>query len=138
MKKNVMVSFKSFNKYEEDNSDKIEFLTKGSFFEKDGKYYLKYEEKNENESVTTTLKIEDNKVTILRYGAANTQMIVEKGKKHLNYYETPHGSFTIGVYSDNIDININEKEGNINLNYDVEFNNVIASRNIIKVNFREV
>ena len=34
-----MVSFKSFNKYEEDNSDKIEFLTKGSFYEKDGKYY---------------------------------------------------------------------------------------------------
>jgi len=133
-----MVSFKSFNKYEEDNSDKIEFLTKGSFFEKDGKYYLKYEETNENESVTTTLKIEDNKVTILRYGASNTQMIVEKGKKHLNYYETPQGAFTIGVYSDSVDININEKEGNIRMNYDVEFNNVIASRNTIKVNFKEV
>lgn len=133
-----MVSFKSFNKYEEDNSDKIEFLTKGSFFEKEGKYYLKYEETHENESVTTTLKIENNKVTILRYGAANTQMIVEKGKKHLNYYETPQGAFTIGVYSDNVDIKINEKEGNIRLNYDVEFNNVIASRNTIKVNFKEV
>ena len=133
-----MVSFKSFDKYEEDNSDKIEFLTKGSFYEKDGKYYLKYEEKNEQDSVTTTLKIEDNKVTIIRYGATNTQMIVEKGKKHLNYYETPHGAFTIGVYSDKVDININEKKGNIKLNYDIEFNNAIASRNTINVDFEEV
>ena len=138
MKKDVMVSFKSFNKYEEDNSDKMEFLTRGSFFEKDGKYYLKYEEKNENDSVTTTMKIEDNKVTIIRFGASNTQMIVEQGKKHLNYYETPHGAFTIGVYSDKVDINIGEKEGNIRLNYDVEFNNAIASRNTIKVDFKEV
>ena len=87
MKKDVMVSFKSFNKYEEDNSDKMEFLTRGSFYEKDGKYYLKYEEKNENDSVTTTLKIEDNKITIIRFGASNTQMIVEQGKKHLNYFQ---------------------------------------------------
>ena len=138
MKKDVMVSFKSYNKYEEDNTDKIEFLTKGNFFEKDGKYYLKYEEKNEFDSVTTTLKIEEGKVTILRYGATNTQMIIEKGKKHLNYYETPHGAFTVGVYSDDVDIKIGEKEGKIKLNYDVELNNVITSKNTIKLDFKEV
>lgn len=138
MKKDVMVSFKSYNKYDEDNSEKIEFLTKGDFFEKDGKYYLKYEEQNEYDKVTTTLKIEGEKVTILRYGATNTQMIVEKGKKHLNYYETPHGAFTVGVYSDEVDVNINGNEGNIRLNYNIELNNVITGRNIIKVDFKEV
>ena len=46
MKKDVMVSFKSYNKYEEDNTDKIEFLTKGNFFEKDGKLFKVQEEVN--------------------------------------------------------------------------------------------
>ena len=64
MKKDVMVSFKAYNKYEEDNSDKIEFLTKGNFFEKDGKYYLEYEEVSEQDSVKTVLKICRNQSSI--------------------------------------------------------------------------
>lgn len=133
-----MVSFKGFNRYEESNSDKIEFITKGNFFEKEGKYYLKYDEEHDDEKVSTTIKIENNKVTILRFGETNTQMTIEKGKKHFNYYETPAGAFTIGVYSDKVDIDIDENKGKIKLNYDVELNSVIASRNVIKVDFKEI
>ena len=138
MKKDVMVSFKSFNEYEEDNTEKIEFITKGTFFEKDGKCYIKYEEKNENESVITTLKTDGEKVTILRYGANNTQMIIEKGKKHLNYYETPHGAFTVGTYAREVDVNISENCGSVRMSYNIELNNVLTCKNQVEVDFKEV
>ena len=107
-------------------------------FHKDGKYYIKYDQIDDNEVISTTVKIEDEKVTILRYGSMNTQMIVEKGKKHLSYYETPQGAVTIGVYSDKVDVNIGESNGEIKLYYDVEFDNVLASRNAIEIKYKQV
>lgn len=133
-----MINFCGFNRYEEDNEDKIEFITKGNMFHKDGKYYIKYDQIDDNEVISTTVKIENEKVTILRYGSMNTQMIVEKGKKHLSYYETPQGAVTIGVYSDKVDVNIGEETGEIKLYYDVEFDNVLASRNAIEIKYKQV
>ncbi len=138
MKKEVLVSFTSYNAYEEAQADKIVFETKGNFYLKDGKFYLKYEEEINDNKVSNTLKIEDKKVTIMRFGEVNTQITVEQGKKHLNYYETGEGSFLMGIYGDHVDIDIREKKGHILLKYGVEFNNVLTTKNTIDVKFEEL
>ena len=138
MKKDVLVSFTSYNAYEDADIDKVIFETKGSFYKKDGKFYLKYEEQLNDVKVSNTLKIEDKKVTIMRFGEVNTQIIVEQGKKHLNYYETGEGTFLMGIYGDHVDIDISETKGQIVLKYGVEFNNVLTTKNTIEVKFEEL
>ena len=138
MKKDVLVSFTSYNAYEDADIDKVIFETKGSFYQKEGKFYLKYEEQLNDVKVSNTLKIEDKKVTIMRFGEVNTQIIVEQGKKHLNYYETGEGTFLMGIYGDHVDIDISETKGQIVLKYGVEFNNVLTTKNTIEVKFEEL
>ncbi|MBE7021402.1 MAG: DUF1934 domain-containing protein [Ruminococcaceae bacterium] len=138
MKKDVIVSFTSYNAYEDAQADKVVFETKGSFYLKDGKHYLKYDEQINETKVSNTLKIEEKKVTIMRFGEVNTQITVEQGKKHLNYYETGEGSFLMGIYGDRVDIDISGKKGHILLKYGVEFNNVLTTKNTIEVKFEEV
>lgn len=135
MKKEIWVHFKSRNVYEDGNDDFMEFKTEGTFFEKDGKYFLKYEEKNEYDKVTVTIKTEDKKVTILRFGEINTQMTIEKGRKHINNYETPQGLFEISINATSVDVDIKENKGSIKLCYDVELNGVKSSSNTIEIEF---
>lgn len=138
MKKDVLVTFKSTNAYDFDENDQVVFQTAGTFYDKDGKYYLKYNEELNDVKVSNTLKIEENKVTIMRFGEVNTQITVEQGKKHLNYYETPEGTFLMGIFGDKVNIDLNEKKGSILLRYGVEFNNSLTTHNTIDVKFEEI
>lgn len=134
MKKEVIVSFKSVNDYGDNNKDIMEFETEGTFFCKDGKYYLKYNETNELETVSVTLKLEENKATILRFGSQNTQMVIEKGKKQQSTYETNESTFSLAVIADKVEIN---KEGKINLSYKIELDDSVLSKNEINITFYE-
>lgn len=138
MKKDVLVTFSSSNNYEADEKDTFVFQTAGSFYDKDGKYYLSYNEEINEVKVSNTLKIEDKKVTIMRFGEVNTQITVEEGKKHLNYYETGEGTFLMGIFGDKVSVDLSEKKGSIYLKYGIEFNNVLTAHNIIDVKFEEV
>ena len=135
MKKEVVVSFKSINDYGDNNKDIVEFKEDGIFFEKDDKHYLKYIETNEEGKVTVTLKLEENKATILRFGADNTQMVIEKDRSKENVYETNEGTFSLNIIAKTVDINL--KEGKIKLCYDVEINGSHLSKNEINITFLE-
>ncbi len=140
MKKQVLITVKGSNHYEENQMDAVEFLTTGDFYEKQGKYYIKYEEADQSgmPDTTTTLKIEPSRVTITRFGKNNSQMVIEQGKKHIGHYETPYGGFTVGVISESADIRVNETSGRLDLKYDVELNDIVTSHNNICVTFKEV
>ncbi len=139
MKKDVLVTFSSNNAYHEVNdNDSVVFQTMGTLYDKDGKVYLNYNEELENTKVKNTLKIEDRKVTIMRFGEVNTQITIEQGKKHLNYYETPEGTFLMGILGDKVDVSLKEKNGHISLKYGVEFNNILTTQNTIDVKYEEI
>ena len=140
MEKDILLTFKSENGDVDSEADCVEFVTKGTLFEKNGKYYIKYTEQlgSEEESFSTTMKFEKNKVTILRYGEVNTQMVLEAGKKHINYYETPHGSLVVGVLADTMSVDVGGSKGCIKLIYDVEINNALSSRNNVILTYEEI
>ena len=140
MEKKILLKFSSENDYTEGEADKVEFVTEGSLYEKSGKYYLKYTEMlgGDDKASKTTMKIENNKVTILRYGEVNTQMVLECGKKNMNYYETPCGSLLVGVTADTMSVNVGESRGEIKLNYDVEINHSLTSRNNVIRTYEEI
>lgn len=119
-------------------ADRTEFVTEGDYVFRGGKYFLKYKEGliEGEESLTTMIKLDKNTVTMTRSGSANTQMIFEGGKRHLSHYETPMGSFTIGILTDSMQVNLGENGGDVKIKYVLEINNVKTENNL-RLNIRK-
>ncbi|MBZ4645144.1 MAG: hypothetical protein JG777_633 [Clostridia bacterium] len=138
MHKNVIISVKGTQHYNDDK-DSIELVTEGKYYKKGNSYYVTYKETEITgmEGTTTTLKIGDGKVTLMRFGQNNSQLIFEKGQKHLCYYETAYGGFTVGVFSNNVDINIDDNGGEISVDYLLQIDNMKAGENDFYLQIRE-
>ncbi len=123
MNKDVLIKVKGIqgSLVEEDG---IEMQTTGQYFEKNGKSYIKYEDTilDEDKATSTTIKIGDNQVSILRHGATNTQMIFEKDKEHYTPYDTPFGLFEIILRTKDIQLNKTENHLFLTVDYNIDIN----------------
>ena len=97
----------------EEDRDHIELMTRGSFTKKNGSYYISYKETQTIgfEGCTTTIKIAEDgsRVALLRFGRANSQLLIERDRRNLCHYETEVGSLTLGVTGDGIDCQADRK-----------------------------
>lgn len=138
MKKDVYISISGSQDYDGDK-DKMEMTTAGRFYDKDGKFYISYTENEMSgmDKCSTTLKISpDGTVSMMRHGSTNTHMIFEKDRCHIGHYETPYGDFTISVTANNVNVNIDENGGNIDIDYIMDINNVARSRNSLSLSVK--
>jgi len=140
IKKNMLLTFKSTMIAGEDENSDIEFVTPAELTVKNNKYYITFEDIGDLEEAPakSTLKIDTDKVTLLRYGITNSQMIFEQGKKHTGNYQTPYGNVSLGVFSDDLQINISEKGGNLNVSYGIYFEDMISHYNKLSIKLNEL
>lgn len=122
------------------DDDTFELTTMGRYIKKDDKYYISYEgsELTGYEDTTTTLKIKDGYVSMIRFGKTSTQMVFEKEKKYVGYYETPFGSLSVGVTTNSMTVDINDEGGELELDYMVELNNSLPTHNGLHLKIRKV
>ena len=141
MNKDVIISVKGKQYYQDiDYSmDSIELVTEGKYYKKGNHYYVTYKETEMTgmEGTTTTLKIEDGKVTLMRFGPKSSQLIFEEGEKHLCHYDTLHGAFTVGVFSNKVNINMNDFGGEMTIDYFIELNQIETGKNDLYMCIRE-
>ncbi len=95
--------------------DSIEVITPATYYFKNGKHYVMYDEIGENKSEVTknTLKFYDNYLSVTKTGYANVQMIIEDSKEHITSYQTPMGALQVALEGQGV--SINEQEDNISL-----------------------
>lgn len=110
-----------------DGNDKqsTELFTKGKLSFTNGNYVISYEESEATgfEGSVTTLEVfAQDKVIMERKGAASSQLIIEKGKKHFCRYGTPYGDFTIGVNAQDIKSTLDENGGKLKFSYVLDIN----------------
>ena len=100
MEENYLITIKGTMEQRGD-TDTVELMTRGSLVHKDGAYYIVYKETETTgyEGCTTTVKVAEDarKVSMLRFGKQSSQLIIEKGTRHLCHYETGYGSISLGV-----------------------------------------
>lgn len=122
MNKDVIISVKGSHGNEINDPNVIEFVTEGKYTRKGDSYYVTYRESEVTgmEGTTTTLKISDGIVTLMRFGAVNSQFIFQQGRKHMSYYDTPHGAFVIGIKANEVNINVDDSGGDISVDYEME------------------
>lgn len=119
-------------------SDTVELMTRGSLVHKDGAYYIIYKETEATgyEGCTTTVKVADDarKVSMLRFGKVSSQLIIEKGTRHLCHYETGYGAISLGVAADVIEHQLSDQGGKLNFSYTLDSGaENFISRNLVAI-----
>ncbi len=140
MKKDVLITIKGLQNYEDQDEDTIELVTNGTYYKKDEDYYIVYKESEITGlgSTTTTVKIEPNRVTVIRFGDTQSHMIFEEGEKHISYYDTGVGALTIGISTRQIRKTISEYSATLMIDYTMEINNSQVGENAFNISVKEV
>lgn len=108
-----------------ENHDKTELFTRGKYKKTNDGFVISYEESEATgfEGSTTSLEsFGEEKVILERKGSSESQLIIEKGKKHFCRYGTPYGDFTVGVSADSIISTLGNNGGNLKFNYVIDIN----------------
>ncbi|MDO4744127.1 MAG: DUF1934 domain-containing protein [Clostridia bacterium] len=126
MKENAMISLKTLQNVDgEEEVSEIELQTKGRFAEKNGKFYIIYEESELTgfEDTTTTIKVSEDAVSMTRSGKYNSRMEFRKGKKCLCNYSTPYGVIPVGVNPTVLESRLDDNGGKVYIEYILDIDN---------------
>ncbi len=118
-----------------DEVGEISLNTTGSYTAKGGTRFIAYKEydaENPKVSCTSVLKVEPDKVTMMRSGTA-TRLILEKGRRHLCLYDTGYGMLTVGVFTSQLDSSLGEQGGRVDIKYTLDIDSNLSSSNEITV-----
>ncbi len=136
MEKDVTISLKSINSIDSEKST-IELTTVGKLRSlANGGFQLRYEESEVTgfQGSTTYLSFFGNElVNLSRTGAAASELVLEKDKKHHCHYGTPYGDLTMGIFTHCIDNNVTDDGGELYLKYTVDINSSYISDNEIYI-----
>lgn len=126
MKKDVLLSIRGLHAAgEEDTANPVEVITPAQYYKRNGKQYILYEEPNEEQTGSTKVRIkisDHNCVEITKNGESSTHMLFERGKKNLTCYNTPFGSLMIAIITNQIQLEQNDSELDLQINYLLEAN----------------
>ena len=139
MEKEVIISIKGMQKYENAEPDTIELVT-GGRLERDGESFtLSYQESAVTgmDGTLTTFQVEPDRITLMRMGMVNSQMVFQLGKRHFSMYDTPYGALSIGINTRKMRSNLNEDGGEIEIDYAIEIDHAVAGENLFRINVRE-
>lgn len=137
MHDNVIISIKG-RQVNENGPDEMELVTAGQLVCSEGGVTVSYQETELTglEGTTTVLRIDGPVVTLLREGTVNSQMVFEEGRRHLSMYETPYGSMSVGINTRRVKNTISEHGGDLEIDYAIEIDNLMAGRNFFSMNVK--
>ena len=139
MTKDVLITISGVQILDEEDED-VEMVTRGDYYNKNGKHYITYDEVMEgfSEPVKNIIKISQGSVDIIKRGIASAHMQFEKDKKNLCCYTTPMGDLVIGIQTNKIRIDEREDSLKVNVEYSLYINYQHASDCSIMVDVQSV
>ncbi len=125
MKRNVVLSIRGKQTYEDQEPEVIELVTEGTMELRDGGWDISYQESELTglAGVTTTFRVEQGKVILTRTGALKSQMIFEMGVPHDSLYQMAFGTLMITVQAKFLYFDIVPDGGTIDLVYSIDIEN---------------
>ena len=137
---NVIISIKGKQSYEDAEDETVELVTEGRL-EEDGSdgFTLSYQESELTglEGTLTTFQIEKDRITLMRVGEVNSQMVFEEGRRHLSMYNTPYGALSVGVSTRRMRSDLRRDGGSIEIHYAIEIDHAVAGQNLFQISVRE-
>ena len=139
MEKDVIISIRGTQDYSGTDPDTMELVTEGKLAVQDGALCLSYEESELTgmEGTTTVFQVEPEKVTLLRLGSVQSEMVFEEGRRHMSLYSTPYGNMEIGVRARRLNSTLELTGGRLEIDYDIEINHMLAGQSLFRIDVRE-
>lgn len=124
---------------EEDGTEEenvpIEVITPASYYWKDGKHYVVYDEVVEGlpGTIRNKIRITDGRLLeIMKSGISNAHMVFEKDKINMTQYETPYGELLVGIHTKDMKVEETEDLIDVRVNYALDINGeAVADCNIV-------
>ena len=134
----VMLSIRGEQYFDDVDPDATELMTEGTMTLRGSDIYLSYQESELTgmEGTTTTFAVEGARVTLLRTGTVNSQMIFEEGEQHTSLYETPFGELTVDIQTSKLIHNLSERGGLMEIKYSIAMEHTVTGRNCFKIRVR--
>ena len=123
----------------EASDEGYELITDGEYSCEGGSAVISYVESELMgfpQDVRTTFRVEGDTVTLSRSGGFSGDMVFCQGKKHYFVYDTPYGSMTMGVETYTLSCDLTEAGGELELDYAVDVENIIISKNVFKISVK--
>ena len=140
MDKSVIISIRGTQTLDDNPPETVELITEGRLIDcgEEG-YTLTYQESELTglEGTLTTFQVEQGRITLMRIGEVNSQMVFEEGRRHLSMYNTPYGALAIGVNTRKMHSSLGEHGGDIEIDYAIEIDHAVAGQNLFQINVRE-
>lgn len=125
MEYNYLIKIDTTQKIDGDE-DRLQVITHASFSGDRDDYTLVYTEQNaENGESKTELRCEKSeKITVVRFGdGMTTNLVLEKGRRHISCHSTPYGTFSMGITALDIESDLDEKGGTLHFRYATDIEN---------------
>lgn len=139
MEKDVIISIRGMQQYDDVDPDTIELVTEGRLAIDKLCYTLSYNESQLTglDGTRTTFQIEPDRITLMREGEVNSQMVFQEGRRHLSMYNTPYGTLTIGINTHSLSSTLTEVGGQIEIDYALEIDHAMAGANRFFIDVKE-
>ncbi len=138
MKIPVMLKLSGRQNYLDQDPEIIELTTEGTLERNGDGWQICYEESELTglKGVTTTFSILPGKVSLIRTGTLKSEMHFEVGQYHHSLYQMEFGALQITVYASQVDYELDENGGVLDLVYAIDIENTASGLIIyhLKVN----
>lgn len=141
MKRDIMIKLQGSQNANSQNMDEIELTTCGTLEHLKEGCKIVYEESEltgMKGTITSIIVEKTGKITLNRTGTTNSCLVFEEGQKNLSYYDMGEGAFTIAVYTEYLEADINEKSGEIEIEYVLEVDGKVLGNNSIRLEFEYI
>lgn len=124
----VILSIQGRQTYMDQEPDVIRLDTEGTMEYRDGGWDIAYEESELTgmAGVTTTFRVEPDKVTLIRTGKLSSTMVFQEGVSHDSLYRMEFGALMISVKATRLFYDIVPDGGSIDLVYNIVIENTEA------------
>lgn len=120
---------------EEDESEPIQVITPATYYFKNNKHYVIYDEVVEGIPGFIRNKVriaESGKLEIVKSGLSNTHMVFEKDKMNITQYDTPYGELLVGTHTKDMQVDVTDRNIDVHVKYALDVNNEpVADCNIV-------
>ena len=123
----------------DETEDRMEFITEGRMYERNGATYLIYEESEFSgfPGCKTSLRLKDDTIRMKRIGGETgfgTEIEFKRGKRFVSKYETPYGVLDMEVVTRKVESNLAEDgTGTVDIEYQVSFDGMAEGRNALRI-----
>lgn len=128
MKQPVILSIRGCQYYSEQEPEVIELVTEGTLEYREEGWDIRYEESDLTglAGVTTLFRLEPGQVILQRSGKLRSEMVFRENVSHESLYQMEFGALMLTVCAKQIEANISQQGGTIDLVYSVQIEHTEA------------